>query len=581
MTRLGMFKPACRRWFKIRARSAPSPSYGPIVVTVATFLADRSTLDKIVGGFGVSDSADNLVAELSALNADSNVAAVTADIGDPTLSGGVGVNPPYFSESGWGTSLTISEALAYAGAFSQGVGPTTEITARDTLSLTGTASLSGTTTGAGTLALAGGSATIASRATISISQWSISGAGTDVTLDENVGYAGSFSEGADDTFVPSGGHLLLSGAATFSGGTVEGSQFLCTEGTTAVSRLTIGGTVKWENTDTLNESGGSATIGDDSGDEANLFNTTNATYDILDNSGVGLGASAASCISDAGLFEKTGGAGRSVIAPSFFETASGTVTVASGTLSFSGPSNSFAGAITGAGTLQLAGGSDSINGNAISVADLSISGSGTIVTVDNKLNYAAAFSAGAGDTIALTGGSLVLTGANNVFSGGTVDGSKDLYTVGTTAVSGLTIGGTVEWENAGTLNESGGWATIGDATGDEAILYNTSNATYDILDNSGIGLGASTASYIHNAGLFEKTGGTGRSVIAPVVTNTGTIEVTAATLDVQGAATGTGTDEIFGASTLEFDSTVAAGQTLLFAGNGGTLDLTAPQGFAG
>jgi hypothetical protein len=66
------------------------------------------------------------------------------------------------------------------------------------------------------------------------------------------------------------------------------------------------------------------------------------------------------------------------------------------------------------------------------------------------------------------------------------------------------------------------------------------------------------------------------SAIAPAVTNTGTIEVTAATLDLQGAVAGKGTDEISGASTLEFDSTVAAGQTLSFTGSGGTLDLTAP-----
>jgi hypothetical protein len=65
------------------------------------------------------------------------------------------------------------------------------------------------------------------------------------------------------------------------------------------------------------------------------------------------------------------------------------------------------------------------------------------------------------------------------------------------------------------------------------------------------------------------------------VTNTGTIEVTTATLDVRGTVAGTGSDKIFGASTLKFDSTVAAGQTISFAGGGGALDLSAPQGFAG
>jgi len=409
-----------------------------------------------------------------------------------------------------------------------------------------------------------------------------------VTLGENLTYSGAFSEDANDPFVLSGGNLVLSGAATFTGATVDGSNFLYTEGTTTVSGLTIGGTVEWENTNAVNQSGGNVTLGDNiPADEAILYNTPKATYDILDNSGIGLGASTLSYISNTGLFEKTGGTGTSVIAPSFSETATGTVTVASGTLSFSGHVNSFAGAITGAGTLQLAGGGDSINSGAvISVANLSISGSGTNVTLGETLTYAGGFSEAAGDTLALTGGALVLTGVHDAFSGGTVDGSKFLYTEGTTAVSGLTIGGTVEWENTKSVNQSGGDVTLGDnMPADEAILYNTPKATYDILDDSGIGLGASTASYINNTGLFEKTGGTGTSAIAPAVTNTGTIEVTAATLDVQAAVTGTGSDKVSGASTLEFDSTVSSSTTVgsqnIGFTAGGTLDLTDPTAFWG
>ena len=281
---------------------------GTVVVSVSAFTADQGALNKIVGGFAVSDTAPNIVAGLSTLNADFDVASITMTSGSATLSGGVGVSAASFSEIGSGTSLTIGEALTYAGAFSEAAG--------DTLALTG-------------------------------------------------------------------GALVLTGANdAFSGGTVDGSKFLYTEGTTAVSGLTIGGTVEWENTSAVDESGGNVTLGDNiSTDEAILFNTAKATYDILDNSGIELGASTASYITNAGLFEKTGGAGTSVIAPSFSETATGTVTVASGTLSFSGPVNSFAGAITGAGTLQLAGGSDSIkSGAAISVANLSISGSGASVT---------------------------------------------------------------------------------------------------------------------------------------------------------------------------------------------------------
>ena len=50
-------------------------------------------------------------------------------------------------------------------------------------------------------------------------------------------------------------------------------------------------------------------------------------------------------------------------------------------------------------------------------------------------------------------------------------------------------------------------------------------------------------------------------------------------LDVQGAVTGAGTDKISGASTLEFASSVAAGQTIAFAGSSGALFLGDPLGF--
>ncbi len=327
-------------------------SHEPIVVSAATFQADQSTLDKIAGGFDVSDDAANLAAALSALNADSGVDAITADSGDATLSGGAGVNVPNFSESGWATSLTVSEAVDYAGAFSQGSGSTLSISSADTLSLTGTASLSGTTSGAGTLALWGGSATIDTGATISVSNWSISGAGTDVTLDESLGYAGSFSEGAGDTFVLSGGHLLLTGAATFAGGTVDGSKLLETEGTTTVSGLTIGGTVQWENTAAVTQSGGTVTIGDASGDKAFLNNTSTGTYDIADDSGIDRGSSTASDILNAGLIEKTGGTGVSTIVPNV--TNNGTIEVTSGTLDFKGRiSGTGSDTISGASTLEF------------------------------------------------------------------------------------------------------------------------------------------------------------------------------------------------------------------------------------
>ncbi len=128
---------------------------GTVTVATAIFLADQNALDKIFGGFDVSDTAANVVAKLPNLDADSHVAAVTVISGSATLSGGGAVNVANLAETGSGTSLTVSEKLGYAGAFTQGAGSKLSISSADTLSLSGTAS--GTTSGAGTLALAGGS----------------------------------------------------------------------------------------------------------------------------------------------------------------------------------------------------------------------------------------------------------------------------------------------------------------------------------------------------------------------------------------------------------------------------------------
>ena len=51
-------------------------SNGPVVVSTATFLADQSTLDKIVGGFAISDTAAAITANLDQLS-DPNIDAIT------------------------------------------------------------------------------------------------------------------------------------------------------------------------------------------------------------------------------------------------------------------------------------------------------------------------------------------------------------------------------------------------------------------------------------------------------------------------------------------------------------------------
>jgi hypothetical protein len=239
------------------------------------------------------------------------------------------------------------------------------------------------------------------------------------------------------------------------------------------------------------------------------------------------------------------------------------------------------------------GGSATLNsGASLPAANSTVSGSGTGVTLGETLTYAGTFSAGSGATLNLSGGNLTLTGTDS-FAGATTSGSHVLNAKGTISVAGLTIGGTATFNDIGTLIENGGSVTVGDSLGDVAKLSIASTGTWDILDKSGIGHGLSTASSISNSGLLEKTPGTGTrgmSVIAPKVTNSGTILVSSGTLDIKGAVTGgtaatPGIGTISGASILEFDSTVASKTTLGsqdigFTG-GGTLDLTDPKGFWG
>jgi hypothetical protein len=62
-------------------------STGQVAASVATFLADQSTLDKITGGFTISDTAAAVAQNFDALSKDTNVTSITlTDGGVPTLS---------------------------------------------------------------------------------------------------------------------------------------------------------------------------------------------------------------------------------------------------------------------------------------------------------------------------------------------------------------------------------------------------------------------------------------------------------------------------------------------------------------
>ena len=318
---------------------------------------------------------------------------------------------------------------------------------------------------------------------MTVANVSISGTGTTATVNENLGYAGSLDEGAGSTLsIASSDILTLTGTSSLAG-TVSGA-----------------GTLALADGRTAFDSGATLTIGS------------------VSISGTGTTATVNEDLSYAGSLIEGAGSALSI--------ASSDILTLTGT-------SSFAGTVSGAGTLSLAGGRTAFDSGAkLSVADWSISGAGTGVTLGEALTYAKAFSEGAGATVSLTGGNLTLTGSASL-AGGTVNGSHSLKTKGTTTVSGLTIGGTVVWDNTETVTQSGGAVTIGGANGYRAELDNASTGIYDIVDDSGIARGSSAAWYILNAGLLEKTGGKGTSAITPRINNTGAIAVTSGTLDLE------------------------------------------------
>jgi hypothetical protein len=597
-----------------------------------------------------------------------------------------------------GGTLAFNAAATTIADFTQSAGAVN--VKSGTLSFDGpNVSLGGKIVGAGAVAIAGGVATITSGAAITVASLAVSGSGTQLAVDiSGLGiYAGGFTLGAGATVTLGGGQFALTGAATTTGGSVGGGGQLITSANVTLSGLTIGGTVNWVDRGKVTQTGGDLAIGDSSGAAAALTIAASGVYAIADDSGIDLGANAASTIYNFGTFGKTAMTGASVVAvdvrssgtledlvsgggleldgarnylsgtyigpgmidygkgtiatlgdlnitqgscgtnfgtvdvtgrvtihdgstlvntwqsnwnfvgdvglalatgssdPSFTNygvmaklsgtgtsviaidaenAGSGVVSVYSGTLAFEGASNEIIGLVAGKGEFELSGGGATTIGSGakFAVAKFAIEDAGTSATLDANISYYNSFALGGGATIDLNGAYLSLVGAS-VFNGGIVDGSSTLYTMGASTVSGLAIGGTVKWLNEGTATQTGGDVAIGDSSGAIASLNNTSKGVYDIVDDSDINRGASTSSYISNAGWLEKTGGSSTSAIAPNIANAGVILAASGALDIEGSLSGAGRAEVGAGATLALGGAVASAQTLVFSGSGGEIAL--------
>ncbi len=313
-----------------------------------------------------------------------------------------------------------------------------------------------------------------------------------------------------------------------------------------------------------------------------------ATY----NDGLGGGT-----INNAGLFEKTGGSGVSVVDPYIVFNNTGTVKVDSGTIELQGGGTS-----TGGTFVFSNGGSVRLNSGYTFSGLNSGSGDGILEIAAGNLSVSAGDTATLNFTgeseVLLSGGSIGGTGAminagTFTWTGGNVNGGGNgtggLTNEGSMLISGVnrqTVGYESLLTNHGTITQQGNasvWfddtvGSYGSANG--GIINNATDGIYNLTGDGNMsrgygvsfayngaatyndGLGGGT---INNAGLFEKTGGSGTSVVDPYVVfnNTGTVEVDSGTLSLQGGVTQQSGNTLMGGTW-----NVKNNSTLSFVGEG-------------
>ena len=240
-------------------------------------------------------------------------------------------------------------------------------------------------------------------------------------------------------------------------------------------------------------------------------------------------------------------------------------------------------------TFAQTGGTLTITAGA-SFTDLSVSGAvldlGSSDATVGSLTMSGDLASGdpsRGGTVKGTG-TVTVTGTAT-FNGGLMSGAGTTVLQGTTLVPPTThlaeaplyLDGGRVLDNQGTFTWTGNSISLGDTSYGAAVggatLKNEAGATFDVETDSGAskGLGGQkgTNAFV-NAGLVEKTAGTGVMRIGVAFTNTGTVNVQSGTLEFDGG----------GSSSLSA-FTIASGATLGFGGATGTSAPTFTLGGSG
>ncbi len=399
--------------------------------------------------------------------------------------------------------LDLVSGLPIAGPFTLAAGATAEVDSA-TLAL-GAGTLAGTITGAGALSLGAGTVTLASGLALGIASLEIAGA---AALATPLGVSAPFTLDQGATLALGGQSLALSGPATLDG-TLAGT------GTLTIGAATLDG---------LAASGAAATLAGTviAAGPVSLGAARLASGAVLDL--IGTAGFAAASLASAGTIEKTGTSGEATLAAPL--TGVGAIAVQAGTLMLAG-GGTIAGALSGPGALSLDGTTTLAAGLGLGVAALDLTG-GTTALETNE-SYAGRFALAAGATLLPGGQALTLAGTTSLE--GVIGGSGTVLVQTTAALNGLSLAGTANLMDAGTITQDGG-LTLGMAAADAPALTIGAGALYDL--RADVPILAAAGGSISNAGTLRKSGGAGLTDLAASLASSGTIAVQSGTLSLTG-----------------------------------------------
>jgi hypothetical protein len=546
---------------------------------------DDNASSATIGNLNVGAGASVSVAANDTLTVTgaATLAGRVSGAGTLTTSGGtatVSAAPTVASWTSANETITTTAAMTYTGKFTAGAGDVLNATG-GVLALKGANSFAGgAITGSQRVQLLGGANVTGaetfggSQGVSNLSTLAESGSGA-ITLGDSSGAAVSFINSSTGVLKIANNNGVALGNAAAS--RISNSGLI--EKTAGIGLSTIAASVSGAGTisvqtGVLDLAGASNTLSglitgagkiDFSGASTTLSAGFSANVANMSIFGAGTTVRLLTNLSYGGGFTLAGGA-------SMLSTGS--------TLTLTGTS-SLGGTIYGLASLALIGGAATVTATA-TINSTTWTSTGTALTFNGGHTYSGSF--GASTETMTMGGLLILAGGASL-TGLTINGNNQLrFTHAATIAGGLTLGGTTNVANYAAVSQSGGNVVLGDSSGGVTKIINSGSATtWAFTDDSGIVRGNAAASSINNNGIIEKSGGTGVSEIGATIVNGagGKLEALSGTLDLQGAITGGGSDVVSGASTLEFDSSVASTQTALFQGTDSVLDLTNWAEFSG